>query len=1060
MALALLSAALGAQVYYGTIRGTALDPTGAVVPNVKVTITNQATNVSTEFVTNNVGNYAAPNLIPGMYRVTATSPGFKKFTAEDVQLLAAADYRVDLRLETGDVQESVTVTEGAQLVETEVGTIAEVTENYVFTNMAINSTFRSIWRMLQITPAVSGNIYAGGTPGRDWTLQIDGVAAKDGWTGNAFGPVATFLDSYREFRVELVNANATSATMANVALVSESGTNELHGAAWLHYNAVGFQARNPFSPTRPSGPPQYRPNVMIGGPVYLGKLYDGRNRTFFHFSWQGLRGSNTPQVANLAVPSPAFRAGDFSSLPTPLRDPINGGVFPGNRIPANRISSVSRYYQETFYPLPNAGDNYRDTITFPNRSNQYTARVDHHFGTRNTLYGRFLSQYFDVNTWDGGTNPLIGERFQFRLQRHFVISDTHMFSPRVINEFRAGYARDNNRFRGPRRGVDVVEAAGLNLRDLNNAFAIPRVDIAGYSSLFQGNEGGSTWSNYIVQDTLNYTRGKHNFKFGFSIDNYNARLVSTSPSLLFGTYAFNGQFSGNPYADFLLGLMNTSSRSTSVSPVYPHKWNYGLFIQDDYKVTPRLSLNLGLRWDRLDPGTNVEQNLISTFYPAANAIVVPNQAALAKVHPGFAANVPILTSDQAGLNGEQLFYPDNNNFAPRFGFAWRPTALNDFVLRGGLGVYYVTMQPVVSDGGGSPFELNESFTNTIVNGVPDFAFPNPFPTRTFVLGGPSATGLDPYLRTPYTTQYNVTAEKEMWDMGLRFSYIGTLSRKNLFAQDLNQPVADTTPYAVKFARRPYPYLNAATMRINGGTHNYHAGIVQAERRLKQGLYYQTHLTWARMLGDSQSLTSEDAFNRRREYSNYANVPRWRFVTIMMGDLPFGRGRKFGSSWPKALDYVLGNWMLSGTYNYQTGQYFTVFYTGVDPSNTNRLTGRADRIKDGNLPKGERTLSRWFDTTAFVTPPAGIGRFGTSGNNVLEGPNLSIFHFGVGKDIPLSERLKMRLEMVSVNFLNHPNYGNPAGARATIGSPTFGNIFQLNGEDGSTRDFSLTVRVQF
>jgi len=1058
----MLAPAMLCQTYYGTIRGTVADSTGAAAPNVNVTVTNLETNISQKLVSNEVGNYVAPNLIPGKYRVTAEHSGFKKFIADDIELVATADRRVDLRLEVGAIAESVTVTGGAQLIETERATISDVKSNQVFTYMPINASFRSIWRMLQLAPGLNGSLYAGNGAGRNATFSIDGMPVKDGWTGNSFGPAFTYLDSYREIRADMVSVNASAGTTAQIAVVSESGTNDVHGEAWLHYNAIGFTARNFFAPARPHGPPVFRPNLKIGGPLYLPKLYDGRNRTFFHFSWQGLRGSQSPYTTNLVVPNAAFRAGDFSALSARLVDPLNGNPFAGNLIPASRISPVAKYYQETFYPLPNtAGDRFTAVTVFPNSSNQYAGRLDHKLSEANSLFLRGLNQTYSYTNYDGGTNPKIGIYSQWRDQHHVVLSDTHVVSPRMLNEFRLGYARDESEYGGSIPGLATVQAAGLQLSGLPDVVGLPRMNVTGFASIYQSGLNGWLWSNFMLQETFHYIRGKHNLRFGVEIAKYNGRQYATSPSEIYGAYNFIDRFSGNPYADFLLGIMDSSSRRTSVGPVYPHRLNKEFFVTDDWKVSPNLSFNLGVRYALLDPGT-IEQNLIANFYPKANALVIPDEAAKSRIHPGFPANIPIVTAGSAGLTNK-LLNIDRNNFAPRFGFAWRPNPAKNFVVRGGAGVYYVAMQPYVSDGGGAPFELAESFTNSVVNGVPDFSFPRPFPTRGFtaVPGGLSANGMDPDLRTPYTLQFNLTVEKQVGDMGLSASYISTQGRKNTWGYDLNQVPADTQPYAQKFARVSFPYLLGINYTIGGAGHNYHAGYIKAERRFKRGLYYQAHLTLAKSMGDDWT-GSEDAFDRRRDRGQGGAIPRWRGVALALYDLPFGKGKQFGSGLPKGVNAVLGNWSIGGTYVAQTGQYFTPGFSGVDPSNTNRRTGRPDRIGDGNLPTGQRTLQRWFDTSAFVAPPAGIGRFGNSGAYILEGPGLNVFHFGANKEIVFRERARLKLEMVSTNFFNHPNFNFPA---ATIGTSTYGQILSTSGGSSSSsgegpRDFSLTMRFIF
>jgi hypothetical protein len=246
-----------------------------------------------------------------------------------------------------------------------------------------------------------------------------------------------------------------------------------------------------------------------------------------------------------------------------------------------------------------------------------------------------------------------------------------------------------------------------------------------------------------------------------------------------------------------------------------------------------------------------------------------------------------------------------------------------------------------------------------------------------------------------------------------------------------------------------------SFRENGSGHNYHGLMLKAERKARAGLYYQAHITWSKSMGDDWS-GPEDAYNRRRDTSQGTQLAKFRTVMLGIWELPYGRNRRFGASMPRALNHVIGNWNVAGTYILQSGTWFTPAYSGVDASNINRLSGRPDRIKDGNLPAGERTITRWFDTTAFAAPPAGIGRFGTSGLDILNGPGINVFHAGVFKDIVLHERARMKLEAVATDALNHPNYNDPG---ATLGTPNYGRITGTKQYDGN-REMSFTVRVIF
>lgn len=992
--------------------------------------------------------------MPGKYRVVVEQAGFKKFVVEDVQLVGTADYRVDIRLQVGAVTESVTVTGGAQLIETEKATFSDIKSREVFSTMPVVSNYRSIPRMLTLTPGYSDKgYYAAGNTGANVTYTVDGMPIRGsggGWLSN----LLVYLDSYREFRVDLAGGNAASSSSSQVGVVSESGTNGLHGEAWLHYNTFGFYARSAFARDRAHGPPQFRPNVKVGGPAYLGGLHDGRNRTFWHFSYQGIRASQQPTTANLTVPRTPFRSGDFSSLPTQIKDPLTGQPFPGNIIPQNRISPVSKYFQDKFMPVANVGTNsWVETFVYPQLSEQLAFRGDHTMTSQNTIFGRYVHQPLIIENWDGGNNPLAGRYNQWRKQRTGVISDTHIVSPSVVNEARFGIGGDASEYGGV-KGLELVQGSGLNLPGVADVQGSPRMNITGYASLYRTNVNSYGTRTHQVQETVYWTRGKHNFRFGAEIIRYRGYgTYTTSPGAVYGTYNFDGRFSGNPYADYLLGIMSSSSRGTSAGIVRSVKVNWEGFFQDDFKIAPRLTLNYGVRYSLLDPGRE-QGNLLANFIPELNALVVPDDEARAKVHPGFPKNVPIATASSAGL-GSSLMYRDKNNFAPRFGFAWSPTFWKNLVIRGGTGIYYVTVDPNVGEGGGAPYEVNENFTNSIADCKPAFAFPNPFPSTQYVLGGTGASGINPRVRTPYTLQYNLTMEKQAGNMGIALSYISTNYRKGIYSRDLNQVRPDTTPYLVKRNLVPFPYLLSMSYRENGSGHNYHGLMLKAERKAKIGLYYQAHLTWCKSMGDDWS-GPENAYDRKRDTTQGAQLAKFRAVMLGIWELPYGRNRRWGSSIPAALNYAIGGWNVAGTYILQSGTWFTPSYSGVDASNTNRLSGRPDRIADGNLPAGQRTINRWFDTTAFVAPPAGIGRFGTAGLDILNGPGINVFHAGLFKEIVLHERARMKLEAVATDALNHPNYNDPG---ATIGTPTYGRITSTKQYDGN-RETSFTVRFIF
>jgi hypothetical protein len=444
-------------------------------------------------------------------------------------------------------------------------------------------------------------------------------------------------------------------------------------------------------------------------------------------------------------------------------------------------------------------------------------------------------------------------------------------------------------------------------------------------------------------------------------------------------------------------------------------------------------------------------------------VVLPTDESRARVNPLFPQNLaPIVTADQAGPP-RSLYYTDRNNLVPRFGFAYRVTGAGRTIVRGGYGIYIDDLTSSLWGlGDGGPYVSSESFVNTLSNGVPQFQFPRAFPPGFGAVGAQSFSPIDPRFVNPYIQQWNLTLEQEILDMGIRVSYIGTNSRKLAYVRNINQVVASTTPFNTN--RRRFPNLQNISLRENGGIHNYNSLHLVAERKTKTGLYYQIGWTWAKNLTDSLSdseggSASESAYDRAREYGNVDYTPRHRITGTLLWELPFGRNLRGPLNW------VLSGWSLSSILQAQTGSFFSATFSGFDVSNTQTTSGRADRIADGNLPSSQRTLARWFDASAFRVPgdtnadgrpDVSVGRFGTSGPNILVGPGVFDLSGGLHKDFRITEKYRAILQGTFRNVINHPTYGNP---NSTITATNVGTITGLNGLYGP-RSGQVALRIEF
>jgi hypothetical protein len=507
----------------------------------------------------------------------------------------------------------------------------------------------------------------------------------------------------------------------------------------------------------------------------------------------------------------------------------------------------------------------------------------------------------------------------------------------------------------------------------------------------------------------------------------------------FGSYSFNNRFSGYSYSDFLLGLPQSTSRTYVRPPQSARFWFLSGFIQDDYKVSQRLTLSYGLRYEYDPPGVDAHDT-IANFDRASGSIVVPNETVRRdSINPLFPAGIPIITAKQANMPERSLRRGDWNNLQPRIGFALRPLADTRTVVRGGYGIFSDDFTgDLFSQLYGGPFRITESFNNTVDNNVPLLTFQRPFlPQGT--LGALTLTGIDPDLKNPFVQQWNLTVERALpASLGARISYIGTLSNHLVYGRNINQPLPSTLPFAQ--SRRPYPLYQNITWRENGGTQNYHAMTAELNRRMNKGLLFNFAWTWAKNLNDVDEVgtteggpTLENAYDRKRERANSPFVPRHRVVSSLVWELPAGKGRRFLNHGGLA-DTSDRGWQMTAFYSAQSGLLFTPTFSGPDTSNTQAFGSTPDRIGDGNLPADKRTIDRWFDASAFAIPPN--GRFGNSGRAILVGPGQQLLHFGLFKTFQPVERISLRVQATFTNALNHTNFSNPntnIAAPASVGT---------------------------
>ncbi len=1033
---------LTAQSTFATLTGQVTDPSGAPVSGAQVTVTNVERGYEAKAATNELGQYTVPSLLEGVYQVKVSAQGFQESKVEGVVLAPRDIRRVDVPLSLTQVTTTVEVSAGATLVETETARVADTRTRQTIIDMPLS--LRRAWDLIQLSPNVSKtasgfNMRFGGSRTRQGDVTVDGVPIGTVFGGQINGVVSDRTESYGEVRLEVAGSSAENPGIGQMSVVTRSGTNELHGEAFNYYSSPGLQARNPFS-TVNTGSIEWVPGGSLGGPVVLPKIYDGRNRTFFFTSIEFERfGPPSLQTFNTSVPLEPWRSGNFSGLlpGTVVRDPFAGNApFANNTIPSARISAVTKTIQDRLYPLPNYGDptvfaaqNNRQVLDNPKLTNPTAvARLDHRFSERAFVNGRITILRWPQQPFIGSL-PTIGRVDRERRNNGASFAYTQMIRSNLLSEFRYGMATDAFPVFPPQRGLQWVKDLGLqglapNLPDVGGlpTVSFTQLGLTGVSMDVECNPCNE-YTTHSFQENITWITGRHTIKFGAQI--MRGTYVDLRQGAgVFGNLTFSNRFTGFPYADFLLGIPTTMSRNFPALLQSTTAWRYGFFVQDDFRLRPDLTLNIGLRYDLL-PGFTAKDGLQSVFDIGTGSIVIPDGAS-GRVSPLMPAGyVPVIEASRAGFDSSRLLHPDRNNFAPRIGLAYRPWG-NNTVFRASFGMFYdiAAKNAALST---VPFNIAEpAFTNPTTNPI---LLPQAFPPAG--VAGPASvsipTAMNPNLLIPYSMQYTFTVERQQWEAAFRLSYIGTNTRKGAYGYNINQPVADSRLFVDK--PRMFPQYPAVTYVTNGAGHQYHALTLEADRPLKAGVRMQGYYTLARDIGDLEDGEQpEDAFNRRRERSVWTDIPTHRFSANLLWQLPMGKGQPLWSNAGKLANTLISGWQVGMAYMVQRGQFLTPTWTGPDPTGTRftatrtpaNVTIRPDILRNPNI--SDPTVNRWFDVAAFAAPQTGA--FGTSAKGVIVGPGVNVMHANLAKITQLGERFRLRTEVIATNALNHPNYQNP------------------------------------
>jgi len=1070
-----LSTPAAAQSTFGSITGTVTDQTGARVAGAKINVNNQDTGVSRKTTTGADGVYAVTDLSAGTYRVQVEAAGFNLLERNGIVLDANRTVNVDAQLAVGSSATKLEVAAVAPVINTETSVTsfvkpgAEIADTPLLMRQS-----HGIIGMAVYNPGAnigsSAEIMANGIRTLDGYSSTDGIIEMADPNGVGGGQISPAIDSIAEVNYILADAPAEFKSPANFTIVSKSGSNQFHGMGFYEYNSNRMNARNVFSTTVPFH--VYNDFAFnLGGPIQ-------KNKTFFFANYdQEHNRGQTVVTAN--TPLAAWRNGDFSGGPA-IKDPLTGQPFANNQIPANRLNQQGLNVLNVFYPLPNFGGptlqvgNWRGVRPSIGRTKIWDGRVDHNFSEKDVVFGHLLYKRITALNAQAFMPPL-GQANQQRDSTTGVISWTHTFGPGLINEARTGVGRNSNRFHPTLIGSDLLSQIGIPGVPTSGANGVPFFTITGLTGTNQTSNGLSVDTDYQFSDNVSWIHGRHSAKFGFdAIRDY---IPGFTYNNIYGSYNFTGAYSGSPTADLLLGLPQTAGLQIPTPEQHLHGNMWALFAQDSWKLTQRLTINYGIRYELAGPYYDSNGQLVG-FNPANGDLVVPDKG-LSRINPLYPNNIPIDTASQAGFPANTLVRFPKKNFYPRVGAAYKLTADGRTAIRAGYGIFGNSIYGAIGQSmTGGPFAGSETLTNAITNGVPAFTLSNPFTSGATGKSAPvqNVTGINPNIRTPYLQQWNVTLEKQIGPMGLSVAYVGAHAVGLLYNRNLNQPPPSLKP----FSGYLYPKLGTITYIENGAIQNYNALQLAAVKHLGKGLTFQAGFTWARDLTDQldnnwvYGQQIQNQYDLRSEYANNSFTPDKRFIAEAVYQLPFGKGRAFFNNVPRLANAVIGGWKVSTVVTLQSGQFFTPSFAGFDVSNTNTIGGRPDVVAGQSvIPANGQNIVHWINLAAFAIPgcpastpvcsnPANVGRFGNAGLNILEGPPMRNVDFAVMKNFHTTERFLWQIEVQAQDALNHPNFGNPS---ANISAPATGAAItstlanDLQGS-GASRTIYVMLKVNF
>jgi len=1050
------------------LSGFVRDTSGAVVTKATVKAVSTSTGRSQTANSDESGLYRFSLMQPGVYDFDVTANGFQKQVRSGVRLHIGDRVQLDFVVEVETIQSSVTVeADGGSMpaVSGDSPTVSSLVDSRQLQAMPLNG--RSLDRAILL---VAGNVGSsadqpriGGTPpvgGSFWT--VDGIPYQDVALGRAV-PTAGVglgqfpsLDNLEEVKIESSLAKAEHDGPVPISILTKAGTNEFHGSVfWFNRNRE-FSAR-PFFLNAATPKPVFNRNefgAVIGGPVI-------RNRTFFQFSYEGMRRRTASSVA-LSVAPQALRDGDFGGLDAVL-DPLSGVPFANNRIPVSRLDARSRLLQD-FVPLPNAqgtgpagtGVNYYSTVGEFINHDKLSLRIDHYFNERHSLTSN-LNHSDSSPTFAayGGPANFGNLSDTGRRTKTGSLALNSSFHSTLHNEFRYSYFMNMEMYQGQNTDFNPATIFPSLYQPLTIG-GLPTVSITGYQGVrdFGGASGYAPQITNQFSDNLTKTFGSHALKAGFTAAWVRqSRPPNTEPPA-FGSFTFNGRYTNNPYADFLLGHPVSTSRSQPSLISLLHYGRFGAFVQDDWKMHPQLTLSFGLRIVSQSAPAERDGNM-SNFDPVTGTFVVRsvNGEIPSMSIPRIMQAYPIGKSEDIGW-GSNLMVADKANYAPRLGFAWRPFGDGRTVVRGGYGVYY----SYVYHGYGlfgtffanPPFMLSETFEAN-AGTTPSLSLANPFPGTGAIGSNPRLLAIQRDLKLGVSQQWNLTVERELSPgLGVRISYIGNKGQNLTRSQSNWNLPAVQAPGTIQ-SQRPYqPWSDIPVLLFDGQsiTHQMQTEVTQ---RYRNGFMLQASYTWNKSLDNLPNAgITQNPRDYRADRGNSDGIRHHAFYATALYELPFGSGKALLSSDNTMSRMLIGGWSLSGSAQLLSGSPFSIGFT---PTQAGWYANRADVVPGADLYPENRSAARWFNPDAFRTPQPFT--FGNSARNMLIGPGSRSVDVAVLKDFTIRENLRLQFRAEAFNVTNSVSLGTPA---ANISTPQ--NVGVIRSSSVPARNIQFGLKVIF